>query len=368
METSKMMEVQSYIFNMSFPRTLTYLLNLIKEEGALNIEYLITEKDDYCWTAPKWAKAGDVVFFMHSKSSLQTIRRLKKELNDCRDVYSPGDYLIISEALERGERWYNRFGGKIFLVAQVAGKPFKEKPLDYDDNPQWKIRTYAYLTGEKLLENPIELEEFNDFIKLSCGGTITPVYCKEFEKLKNLIKSKNHIPDYLENSKSMAIPLAQIDKTNWIQIASKFRMSFIYESQFRAYYVDYFLRELGDKKTFYRECRCEKKGNYKSWVDNVIIFEKKYLPVEVKLSIKAEDDIKTQVRKYCKLDGLILNAKEKKTAIISRVIDNYVLIIDTFGIYLYDFDKNNIVDICNLDDISKVEDIHALRKDIIKII
>lgn len=357
-----MTEVQSYIFNMSFPRTLTYLMNLIKEEGALNIEHLVDINDDYCWTAPKWAKAGDIVFFMHSKSSIQTIRRLKNELNSNKDAFSLTEYSQLSETLGKGESWYEKYGGKIFLIAQVDGKTFKEEPLRYDVKPQWEMRTYAFLSGKTLLDNPIGLDEFNDFIKLSCGGTITPVYGKEFEKLKKVIKSKNKTPFYLDNSKSMPIPLAKIDKSNWIEVASKYRMSFIYESQFRTYYVDYFLRELGDKKNFFRECGCVKQENYKSWVDNVIIFDNKYLPVEVKLSIKAEDDIKKQVKKYCKLEKLILDEKIDCEAPLEKVYDNNVLIIDTFAIYLFDYMKDDIVEICNLNSILKVEDIVSVRK------
>lgn len=329
------------------------------------MEYLITEEDDYCWTAPKWAKPGDIVFFMHSKSSLQTIRRLKKELKCNKDILSKSDYVLLSDTLERGEELYNRYGGKIFLIAQIDGKTFEEEPLEYDDNPQWKSRIYTYLTGYKLLEDPVGLDEFNNFIKLSCGGTITPVFGKEFERLKEIVQSKNEVPDYLIKSRSMPIPLSRIDNNNWFEVASKYRFSFLYESQFRTYYVDYFLKLLGDRKTFYRECDCIKYGQHKSWVDNVILLKGKYLPVEVKLSVKAEDDIKKQVRKYCRLDELILNRKNDLSAPIEKVYRDNVLIIDTFGLYVFDYDADSIIEICLLEEIKGINDIRELRNKVI---
>ncbi len=39
------------------------------------------------------------------------------------------------------------------------------------------------------------------------------------------------------------------------------------EEAFRKYYVDYLLRELGDKKTIYRECKCYKTSGNPPRVD-----------------------------------------------------------------------------------------------------
>ena len=72
-------EVQSYIINISFPKTLEALKNA-EANGKLGIEVLIDGAEDTSWTAPKRAKAGDIVFFMYSVNSIHTIRRLKREV------------------------------------------------------------------------------------------------------------------------------------------------------------------------------------------------------------------------------------------------------------------------------------------------
>ena len=75
-----MFEVQSMVLNLSFPQRLDELFDLVNENEELFIDSLLNCPDQYSWTAPKWMKADDIVFFMYSKSSFQTIRRLKKEL------------------------------------------------------------------------------------------------------------------------------------------------------------------------------------------------------------------------------------------------------------------------------------------------
>ena len=233
--------------------------------------------------------------------------------------------------------------------------------LDFD--PHWKSRVYVNVCDCQLLENPVDLSDFSSFIKLSCGGSITPVFGSEFESLKELIKTKgNTIPEYLETSRAMPIPLARINENNWLQVSSQYRMSFIYESQFRAFYVDYLLRQLGDRKTIYRECACRKGDVHPSYVDNVIILGGKYLPIEVKLSKDAETDLHGQLKKYCYVDILYLDKKEDRIADNSKVISDKVLLIDTFGIYLYRYQDDSITEISSLADINDNNDIIQLRE------
>lgn len=80
--------------------------------------------------------------------------------------------------------------------------------------------------------------------------------------------------------------------------------------------MNYLLRELSDIKTIYRECACYKDKGPASYVDNVILFNGKYLPVEIKLNIKAEKNIIGQVTKYCHLRKLILVNKGSKKTIL----------------------------------------------------
>lgn len=58
--------VQAFINNISFPKSLDELEDYIYNAGHYDIEGLLVSSGTE-WTAPRWAKAGDTVFFMHAK-------------------------------------------------------------------------------------------------------------------------------------------------------------------------------------------------------------------------------------------------------------------------------------------------------------
>jgi len=365
-----MVEVQSMILNLSFPKSLEEILEIQQSGTGFDVDVLLAYVNgqgvEYSWSVAKWIKPDDIIFFMLSKRSAQTVARLRNELKKEPYRFSPAEHSQIVEVLNRGGELCELFSGKIFLVAKVSETPIYVDPSELDYNPHWKSRIYAYIQNAVVLNSPIKLEEFNSFIKLSCGGSITPVYGQEFEHLKDVISAKNDIPDYLKESVAMPIPLAKMNKENWLEISNKYRHSFLYESQFRAFYVDYFLQAIGDRKTIFRECPCKKQGQKTSFVDNVIQFSGKYLPVEVKLLVETEENIIEQVHKYCYLDMLCLDKKENRIAENDKTYRSKVLVIDTKTIYIYEDDKGDLRKILSLDSLVKREDLMRFRELLIK--
>ena len=134
------------------------------------------------------------------------------------------------------------------------------------------------------------------------------------------------------------MPLQGINRENWLSLTNEFRRNFDWEQQFRTFYVDYLLHAISDRRTIYKECRCQRSDIADSFMDNVIFIGRKYLPVEVKLSVAAEQDILGQVQKYCHDDRIFLS----KDKIIpgSSTYDGKVLVIDTMNIYLYSYGEN----------------------------
>lgn len=122
--------------------------------------------------------------------------------------------------------------------------------------------------------------------------------------------------------------------------------------------MDRFLEVLGDTKTFFRECTCRKAGHSDTFVDNVIKLEGKYLPVEVKLAVPAEEDLKRQVKQYCCLEELRLT---KDRVIDHGMYEQNVPVIDTEKVYLYDDRAGSLEEIVELDGIRSVDDIKELR-------
>ena len=355
--------VQAFINNISFPTNLDGLeqfAELFDIERILGLDYFAADKRYAEFTAPKWRKKGDIVFFMHSKTANARISALKTELISKRRDLENEYFWSLMNSLFRAKQLHKSYGGKIFAVGRVSGKLIYDNESNNNNFNHWKGRIYAPIDSIFLLQNPIDISDSNSFIKVSRQSGITPVIGEEFDRLKDIILKKNHIVEhYFENSKADPVPLKDIDDSNWIDIGYKYRRSFFLEEQFREYYVNWLLKCLGDKKTVYRECSCFKGDKPITFVDNIIVFNSKYLPVEVKLSVSAEKDILSQLRQYCNLNKVKL---DKKTEVTSNIYDKNVLVIDTEKVYLYNNTTNKLCEVINLNKIKKEDDIKQLKQ------
>ncbi len=358
----------AFINNISFPQSLEETKNTyIDDRGMYDIEDILNSEDTN-WTVPRWAMRGDICLFMHAKTANSTISRLKSELIRNRDDYSVEAFNELCSWLDKGKVLHKKYGGKIFAVACVLDVP-EEENTENSELVHWNSRLYADMGEIWLLKEPIDISEFKRYVTVSNRGAITPVYGDEYNGLKNLILEKNqNAPEYFISSVAADVESSRINRFNWLRISYEYRHSFIYEKQFRIYYVDYFLSVLGDIKTIYSECRCIKQGvTASSRMDNVIKFFRRYLPVEVKL-ILSPDSIGAQVTKYCNDDVVYLDMAEKREVRGNCFYNNHVLLIDVDNIFLYD-DKTGTVDlIYDLDNIRTEEDILDFREKLAEIL
>ena len=349
--------VQSFVSNMS---TVTSLEELDYFDGFTLPENIMSDTTN-CWTAPIWAKAGDIVFFMHSKTAKSTLTGLRTQLIQNRNKIRPGKYERLMAHIDHALDIHSRLGGKIFAIGRICGGVEYIDPEDYVDSIlHWKSRHYSNIDNIYILENPIDISEFRNYIYISRGSSITPLFDDEYDRLKEDISKFNDIPEYVKESVARPIPLRKINNDNWIEVSNAYRRCFILEKQFRKFYVDYLVRELGDKKRFYTECRCQKPSMNDSFMDYAMLFNGKYLPVETKLSVSAEPNIIGQVRKYVYNSKVFLD-NEGKTVSGEQFHNGKVLIIDTEKMYIYDDKQKDVKEILDLDCIESKEDLKTAK-------
>ena len=346
--------VQSFINNVSVPKTIDELLWYIHEHGWYNIEDILYDDEEH-WTVPRWCKKGDVVFFMHAKYADTHLRRLQRELKTA-NLDDEDDY-FCSFWLKKGLRLHHLYGGKIIAIGIVTGASEKENH-DTDVKLHWGSTIYADIRVTHL-DNPIDISEFRDFIHVSRQSGITGVFGKEFEKLMELVTKKNEIPEYYKTCIAASMPLAKISAENYLKITAEYRHAFMLEAQFRSFYVDHMLKDLGDQKKFYAECNCRKNGCSPAYVDNLILFHDRYLPVEVKLNISLENDLRGQLKKYVHLDWVFAGDKQITP---EQMYNDSVLVIDTDHVYFYSDETGEITKITSLDDLQTDRDVLKLRE------
>ena len=359
-------QVQAFVVNNAFPNSLQEIIQDMECRGFLTIEMLLQEQNVQ-WTAPRWSKLGDIAFFMFTKTSSARISALTTEYNRFKENYTIRERRKIEESLHRGKELYQKYGGCIFAFARVEGRISYERQ-DYDSASHWRSPIYAPMHHLTVLEKPISIEVFREFLTISRQNTITPVLGEAFDKLHELIIHNNDVPDFFKNLKATPLPIKNITNDNWLTYGLAYRRHFFLEEAFRRYYVDYLLSELGDKKTIYRECKCYKSNGNPPRVDNIILLSGKYLPVEVKLSINNEVNIEKQVRQYCQLSKVVLGKDRILEPTFEKMYSTNVLIIDTEYVYLYD-DKTRVIQrIYNLDHLTDMTKIHDLRKTVLALL
>ena len=357
-----MKNVRSFIVNVSAPQTLNDFLWLMTDYGdhvierALEYPYETGE-----WTAPRWARPGDIVFFMHACSVKKYLMSIRKKLTEQKNSYNQEEFDEAMNFIQRGLDLYEEYGGKIFEIARVIGVPeFSE--FDDDDKAYWHSKIYADIGEGFLLEHPVDISEFREFIKIAARTSITPVVGSAFDKLKELIISHgNTIPDYLAEAVAVPIPLSKINSQNWLELCNKYQNRFELEEEFRNFYVDYFLQALSDDGNIFRECRI-RKARRDSYIDNIIMINGGYLLVEVKLNVKSEAHLISQLEKYCNADAVFIRNVEKFPLPQEKVFSKNILVIDTAHLYLYDDTEKILSIIYDLAEIKELEDIAYVKK------
>lgn len=359
--------VQAYINNIVFPKSLDEVLFYATEHGCFNVEDILNDQVT-TWTVPNWTKVGDVVFFMHSKTSISTITALKTELHNNKSLYSAHTFDMLDLWLERGRMLYKKYGGKIFALGKVVGAPeyIDSDDFSYEDADlyHWNSRIYADIELH-VLDNPIDISQFNSFIKVNRQGAITGVWGEEFYRLKTIITKDNKVPTYYKRCVSSLLPISQITRNNWLEIGNDYRRCFLLEAQFRSFYTNFLLSSVGDQKTIFSECRCKKNGYADTFVDNIILINGKYLPVEIKLLVSLQRNIKLQVAQYCNTDSIIIDAKRGRTILPGQAFNTNVLVIDTDAVYLYYQKTDTVEKIMLLNDITSTASLRILRDRII---
>lgn len=340
--------VHAHISNISFPKSIEELEVFIDEHGCYNVEDIINSSkcEEEIWTVPRYSCKGDIVLFFHAKTTIQWIRKLETETK----YLSNDDHNIpkIKEWLNRARNLYNKYGGKIFAIGEITSTPEYECT---DEIFHWSGRIYANISNIVLLDCPIDISEFKEFLLISRQSAITYLPNNEYIKLKQIIIDKNeNLPLWFKNSEIYDKNLANINSENFLDINVEYRRKYLYEIEFRSYYVDYLLKKIANRKV-YRECTCYCNDNI-YYVDNCISINGKYILIEVKLNINIEKDLIEQLNHYLYSDYVIVD-KEK-------IIDfetQFMLVIDTNNLYKYTLSNKKIEIITHLDEIRTSEDI-----------
>jgi len=345
--------VNAHVNNISFPTSIEELEYFMYEHGMYDVESILTDIDSN-WTVPNYAKIGDIVLFFHAKTAIARITALITKVKALPEN-SEHDKSLLLEWLDRARCLYKQYGGKIFAIARVTGRPEYFASDGQNDDFHWKGRIYADIGNIVILNDPIDISEFNSFIKISRQSGITPLPSAEFERLREIISKKNdNLPAYFLKCGIGDFDLANINKDNFMEVTQEYRRRFLLENDFRSYYVDYLLDGMS-KCDFWMECTCFTEGKPNYFVDNVFKYNGIYYLLEVKLNINSEKNLSAQLFQYLNSDYIRLTQND--SSIINDYERNFMYVIDTEAFYRFDAKTSQLNTLVLLDEVHSINDI-----------
>ena len=181
-------EVVGFLNSMSFPRNLYQFEKNMENDEHFNV-LCILENWLVGWTVDKYAKPGQLCFWMHTANSITHIRNVREELKQ-NPNHKKYDYLM--KCLDKAEDLYNKYGGKIFAIGEVYDEPYEEKN-ENRDYIHWTSKFYAAIATFYHLEKPIPKESFAHITEIQPKGAITKLNLEQCNKLLALISESENV-------------------------------------------------------------------------------------------------------------------------------------------------------------------------------
>lgn len=301
--------------------------NRSNADWATDMDLLLNSEGEgnLYWTAPKWIAEGDVVFFYHTRRAKQ---RSKKLMNEVRSKYPRKRKLL--RLLERAYFTAERFSGKIFACANVAGSVERfSKNKKHFVSPH-----FAPINDVFVFDSPLSQSAFAGCVKIG-RSTITPLFKRELTGIKKLLSSGNELPEFLKRAAAGSAGFKDVNAKNWLSVACAPNAKFVHEAQMRAYWLDYLLKELKDKGIpLLEECECFRDSKNTGRADYFVKVHGRWLPVEAKLKITDEKAALRQIAKYTNVDSFVPKKGIYRERVFKVNETPISLLVDALGIYL----------------------------------
>lgn len=175
-----------FISNFQSPVEIEDLIDRYENGEVTNLDLLLDYENNLPveWTVYKESRVGDKIYFMCAKTSKDHMGHV------C--VQAKEESQEIYEFAERERALYKKYAGKIIAVGILSEDAFQSTDVGWE-HPYWRSPWYAEIDEFQLLDYPIDISEFRDFITVSRTGAITLLSDEQSQKLDMIIENKNHM-------------------------------------------------------------------------------------------------------------------------------------------------------------------------------
>lgn len=129
-------DVQAYISCVSLPSSLDELYDMVENDGQLTVDTILESEygDEWVleWTAPRWARKGDIVLFYFSKTANVKLSYLRRDLRED-TYYTTEQKELLNGWIERAAELFKNYGGKILAVGILLSDPYYVGDSEFDN-------------------------------------------------------------------------------------------------------------------------------------------------------------------------------------------------------------------------------------------
>ncbi len=314
----------AYVARFTFNDDPEYWLNLYLDKSSLSdLEWLLSERASE-WSMPRSCFPGDIVFFQLAVGALRPINRLLTAVGDTREFGRQVRRLKTLAAIA------DRYAGCLVACGKVHGPPEASDEVDYYTH--WKGRVYASINPIVAFREPLRVTGDNDFRTMSAFAPAGPVTHRMFGSESDLERTVaalktagNKLPLWLTSTRIKQA--GDDDPRNLLARLRDLKVGFLSEEHLVLHMAEPICTLIADEglvrqQATVRPDRLQSGGV----VDLVIKVDGIAVPVEAKLNISAEHDLRKQVRKYT---GPARVGKSE------RIEHGIVVVIDQSGVYLF---------------------------------
>jgi hypothetical protein len=308
----------------------------VKESVATNpqsnLRSLLNKEADLSWSAPRQNLLDGVLYFYLSDS------RARKNVSEClkeaRAKKLPDAQI---EALVRDRKYIYANARHLIGMARVRSKAYMGNGIGFNSRNFVSLDTANF----HLLEHPLSYDFMKNHGQETYGSSVVSIPTDLQEVYRTELSKKNTLPDWYKNLRFGDPSIPFIDQSNWLSIVPQLDNFELTQEdtsspEFKVcyYFIRHLVEALKDKEIDAHEQVMSMRGTQMTGKpDYMLRIHETWFPLEAKVAVNTEPNIKEQVEKYINLTAFkFRDGVQTKT--ISVKNHGVCLVADQYGVYL----------------------------------
>jgi hypothetical protein len=308
----------------------------VKESVATNpqsnLRSLLNKEADLSWSAPRQNLLDGVLYFYLSDS------RARKNVREClKEAQAKNLPAAQIEALVRDREYIYANARHLIGMARVRSKAYMGNGIGFNSRNFVSLDTANF----HLLEHPLSYDFMKNHGQETYGSSVVSIPTDLQEVYRTELSKKNTLPDWYKNLRFGDPSIPFINRSNWLSVVPQLDNFELTQEdtsspEFKVcyYFIRHLVDALKDEQADAHEQVISMRGTQATGrPDYMLRIENTWVPLEAKVSVNTEPNIRGQVSQYINLSGFKFRNGSRMTT-ISVKSHGVCLVADQYGVYL----------------------------------